>query len=141
MAFEKTRRESAGPKDGAASAPAASWTALREHETATLRLRNRAAEIARSIEPKSNCFLGVFESDRVRAAMGHTTGKLWHVGNKRLIFVAPEDDDLVPVFHGHFSAKLYFKMTARSCFTWYGLAFAPSRWMLICSSMPDFPNM
>ena len=52
-----------------------------------------------SFQPKGNRLVSVPQGIRMRGTMGHTARKLGDVSDKRLILIAPEDDDLVPMRH------------------------------------------
>jgi hypothetical protein len=83
------------------------WPTLRVEQTPTLSLRNRVTVLASGIEPKHDRILRVDQSFRLRSAMGHAARKFWNVGDEHLIFIAPRNDDLVPVRYSSFPARLY----------------------------------
>src|SRR5680860_233946 len=91
---------------------------------------NRIAEFFRGVEPEMNRFLCVCESRFLGISVRH----------ERLIFFAPIDNRLVSI-HQRSPAKWYFRMTARTCRAWYGLALLPSRCRLILSSIPCLRKM
>jgi len=71
-------------------------SALGVLELSTFGLGNWVAELASGIEPEVDCFASVRESLLVAGSMSHAAGKLRNVCDKRLVLVAPENDDLVP---------------------------------------------
>jgi hypothetical protein len=100
---------------------------LRKGQSTAFRLRNFTAKLFRGLYPKCDRVLSITERLGVRASMRHTARKLRNIGDERLVLVTPENDDFVLAFHDQRSSKWYFKMTVRTCFTWYGFAFEPSR--------------
>jgi len=100
-------RGSGGPANGRASAAAKSWPALRARKATRLRvnepttfwLRNDPTVFVGCFKPKLHRFLRISQSFLMRRSMRHAPWKFWNIGQKCAVFVAPEDDDLVAVFH------------------------------------------
>jgi len=65
----------------------------------TFGLRNWPAVFFGSFDPELDRFLRVLQRFFVRRPMSHASGQFGDVGEEGAIFVAPEDDDLVPVSH------------------------------------------
>jgi hypothetical protein len=64
--------------------------------------------------------------------------KFWNLSHEGLVFVAPINDDLV--FVHSIWPSLYFRITVRTCFTWYGFALLPSRCRLLYGKNDDCPS-
>src|ERR1019366_839797 len=89
-----------------------------EYQAATLGLRNGIAKFICGVDPEANRIECVAESGFLRGTMGRATRKLRHLGDERLVFFAPVDDDFV-LDHSS-SPSLAFKIAARTCLTWQG---------------------
>jgi hypothetical protein len=72
---------------------------LRKDEAAPLWVRDLAAIFRCGVDPETDRVLRVAQGDFVRFTVRHTSGQLRYIGDERLIFVTPEDDDFVPIRH------------------------------------------
>ena len=63
-------------------------------------MRNEPVELLRRLNPKNDRLLGVVEGLCVRASVCHAARKFGDIRDERLILGAPENYDLVLVFHG-----------------------------------------
>src|SRR5580704_6165770 len=98
-------------------------TASSQEQTASLRFRNRVAKLPRGVDPQTNRILRLAESAVLRATMCRASRMLRHFGHECPVLVTPIDDDCV--FSHSLKPSLAFRMGARTCFAWYGFAFAP----------------
>src|SRR5579864_2791259 len=76
---------------------------------------DRIAKFLRRVDPQAHRILRISERLLLSHAMGGTARKLRYFRNKRSVFGAPVDDDLV--FDHSLSPSLAFKIIARTCFT------------------------
>ena len=109
-----------------------------QDQAPTLRLRNRIAELLGGIDPKANCILCVAERGFLGGAVRHTPRQFRHLRDERPVLFAPIDDDFV--FDHCREPSFAFRITDRTCFTWYGFACAPALCKLIYSSTPLLRN-
>src|SRR5271157_395676 len=103
-----------------------------------LRFGDRIAELLGGVDPEAHCILCVAERVLLGDAVRHAPRKFGHLRDERPVFVAPIDDDFVSD-HG-LEPSFAFRITLRTCFTWYGFAGEPALCRLIFSSTPLFRN-
>ena len=110
----------------------------REDQATTLGFWNPVPELVRRVDPQTNGILCAGESCLLGGTVRGAPRQLGHLGNDCFVLVAPVDDEFVLILSA--SPNLYFKISARTCFTGYGFALPPSRCKLILSSTPALRN-
>jgi len=109
-----------------------------QDQSAPLWFRDRIAKLSRRVNPQANCILRIGEGGFLGATVRAASRELRHLCHERFVFFAPVDDDFV--FDHGLEPSLAFRITIRTCLTWYGFAFAPALCKLIFSSTPLFRN-
>jgi hypothetical protein len=88
-----------------------------------------------SVKPEFDSVMTVSKSAVRGISMRCATGKLWNLGDKHLILIAPVDDDLV-LMHQSLPPSRFLRITDRTCRTWYGFTLSPSLCTLMSCSTP-----
>ena len=99
--------------------------ALRQHQAFTPGDRDGIAELPRCIDPEIDRLLDALQGGCLRVAVGAATGKLGNLGDEGVVLIAPVDDDFVLVHR--LPHRWFLRIAWRTCRTWYGFAWLPSR--------------
>jgi hypothetical protein len=83
---------------------------------ATFGLRYRSSEITCCFDPLGDHEFCVRQRFLPRVPVCGTPWKFWRLGDERLVFLAPVEDDLI-LIHSSPSASLYRTITLRTCRT------------------------
>lgn len=86
---------------------------LGKNETSPFWFGDWIAEFLGGVEPKANGFLCICQSGLLSCTVCCATRQLRHFSNKRLVFFAPIDDDLV-LAHNSSLPTRYFRIMART---------------------------
>ena len=87
-----------------------------KHQAFALRLRDWSPQLSRSFDPELHRVIDVPQRVFLIVTVRHAPGQFGHLGDERLVFVAPVENDLVLV-HQSSPPSLYFRINCRTCLT------------------------
>ena len=64
-----------------------------QHQTFAFGFRYRIAKLTRGVDPERHCLVDIPERSFLRIAVRHAPGKLRHLGDERVVSIAPVNDN------------------------------------------------